>query len=153
MKRFKLLVVVASVLLAVGCNQQSAFQYNEKVVKIQKSLLDSIEFVGADSIAAEGLRLERIQSITKRKLNEFVALEPPKSGISLKDAFIKDVEALYTYNDILLQMTKLPENDTAIISLQDKLVVQKDKLDKCDDLLMVEQEKFAKTHSFRLENK
>lgn len=153
MKNVGLFLFLGGVLLIMGCNQQTPFQYNEKVVKLQTSLLDSIELVSADTIAKDVFRLERIQEITKRQLNVIKTLESPKSGVALKEAFVADIESLYNYNDVLLQMTKLSENDSAIIPLQDKLVELQLKLEKCDDRLVAEQEKFAKAHSFRLEKK
>jgi hypothetical protein len=153
MKKSSVFFAIIFSLIIVGCNQQSTTQYYKQVIGVHKSLLDSIDIIKADANFSPVINAEKAQVFTKRKLNELAAIEAPKSGAGLKEAVVNEIEALYSYNNTLLEMTKLAENDTAIIALQDKLVAQKNILEQCDDKLVIEQEKFAKAHSFRLENK
>lgn len=153
MKYFGVCVAIFFCLFFVACNQQSTTQYYQKIMGIQRVLFDSIELIKADANFSPTQNSEKIQAITKRKLNELTAIEAPKSGTSLKAALVNEIEALYAYNNTLLEMTKLSENDTAIILLQDKLVRQKSILEECDNKLIVEQENFAKTHSFKIKSK
>lgn len=125
MKVFRLFYIIGVALFVVGCNQQSTTQFYQKVIGVQKSLLDSIEIIRAYANYTPANNAEKVQSITTIKLNELAAIEAPKSGASLKAAVVNEIEALFAYNNTLLEMTKLPENDSAIIALQNKLVTQK----------------------------
>jgi esterase/lipase len=105
----KFLIAILFVAGITGCNSKSAYNYSEKIVAMEKSLLPDIEktessvekFVKAeqyDSIAAAGARME---GLVEKKIKEIESMSVPKAkeAASFKEAtlnYFKYIKKMYT---------------------------------------------------------
>jgi esterase/lipase len=105
----KFLIAILFVAGITGCNSKSAYNYSEKIVAMEKSLLPDIEktessvekFVEAeqyDSIAAAGARME---GLVEKKIKEIESMSVPKAkeAASFKEAtlnYFKYIKKMYT---------------------------------------------------------
>lgn len=105
----KFLIAMLFVAVITGCNSKSAFNYSEKIVAMEKSLLPDIEktesnvakYVEAeqyDSIAAAGARME---GLVEKKIKEIESMSLPKAkeAANFKEAtlnYFRFIKKMYT---------------------------------------------------------
>lgn len=155
---FYLLIIIS----ASACNSKKAYNYSEKIVGIEKSILPAMTKTEEDVVKYaqqanwDSVRTisERMESLVESKLAEIKKTPAPdvKEGENFKRAaidYFQYIEDIYTsYKNVAVETTVEGRQDATskmmnVISNKEKALSD----------MQEAQKKFAKANGFRVENK
>lgn len=147
-KTIGFLFLAASVFFT-SCNSQKAKTFNDKVVKIQKDIVDQSKAIGSSTVENR----IKLNDYIKTKLAELEKIEPVSGGETFKQAMVEDIKALSRVFEIAVKLADpgiTPAEQVALTTERQLLITKIDKLDK---QVLEEQKKFAKSKGIKLEYK
>jgi hypothetical protein len=150
MKLLKLIAVLFTLVTMVSCGAQQAKDFNDKLVGIQTSLMNTVNGMKSDSSDAI-TKLTKVQNVAKAKIAEAKALQGPKDGEGFRQAMIDDFDGIVGSYDVLIKMLNQQGDEKALAKLQDEFSVWEKKLELLDDKVMSEQKKFVAKYNIKLE--
>ena len=146
----------------IACKSKSAFNYSEKIVKTERSLVPDIEktenevagFFSRESYDSAVTVCARMESIVDSKIKEIEKLEPPrvKEADNFKQATLKYfsyMKSIYTaYREYAMQTNEEDREKER----QQLIKIVDEKEEAIADMQRV-QSKYAKANGLRMENK
>jgi hypothetical protein len=144
-----------------SCGNKAA-DFNDSLVKIQKSVLDDVKSfsekvqnIGADSLPHSNVKLEsdKLLGVINAKIEEAESLSAPGGAKEFQLAILKQLQF---EKNIVSKIGKLADNNTPQVEKQG---IEMEFLNSQDSAMSIEQEihnaqeAFAKEHKFKLEKK
>lgn len=140
--------------IMVSCGP-SPVSFNNSLVKIQKSLLNSVDSLMPENDTTTNYipKFEKAQGIVKGCIQQVEALEAPKDGVSLKSAMLESFRGLLDlYTSSIKSLEAGNKGDLNMqTKYQGEVADLQQKIEDLDTKVENEQRAFAKRHNFRLE--
>ena len=160
--RLTFLFITLFLTVITGCKSKSAFDYSQKLVSIEKSLVPDIketedkvaEFFTNKQYDSAAAVSQRMEDKVENKIKEVRAMDAPKvaEAENFKQAYLKYfsyIKSVYTtYREYAQQTT---DEDREKVR-QQMLDIEKEKQTAVTEMQQT-QAKFAKANGFRLETK
>lgn len=150
MKSLKLIALLITVVTLFSCGASGAKEFNDKLVKIQLSLMDEVNAMKTDTLGAL-TKLTKVKNSAKAKITEFKAVSGPKDGENFRQAMIDDFDGIISSYDVLIKMMYAQDNESELAKLQDEFGEWQKKLEVLDEKVLSEQKKFVARYNIRLE--
>lgn len=150
MKTLKLIALLITVVTLFSCGTSGAKEFNDKLVKIQLSLMDEVDAMKTDTLDAL-TKLTKVKNSAKAKITEFKAVNGPKDGENFRQAMIDDFDGIISSYDVLIKMMYAQDNESELAKLQDEFGEWQKKLEVLDEKVLSEQKKFVAKYNLRLE--
>ncbi len=151
MRKSATLLLLAVTVLFTSCDSKKARDFNDKLVKAQKEIMDKYQgFMAGDN---EVENRKKAKAYIELKMEELKNLESVKDGEGFKQAMIDDIGVLGKINDVELKLANpaIAEQEAAALNTEKAELMEK--AGKYDNAVIEEQKKFAKAKGFKLEYK
>jgi hypothetical protein len=150
MKVLKQFLGLITIISLFSCKAKDAMDFNQKVVGIQKELMQKVNTLKGDT--TDGLnKLISIQDLAKAKRQEIKDLKTPSGGEGFKEAMINDFNGIVDSYDVLIKIKKAEGNESKLEPLREEFATWQTKLEKLDNEVLEKQREFAKANNIRLE--
>lgn len=151
MKKITLFFAGAALLLLVSCGAKDELAFNNKLVNLQKGLLEEVNKMKNDTTGGPVETLKKMQGSIKAKITELSAVKAPSDGDAFKSAMMDDFEAVNSSYDVLIKIANPDISEADKTELTNEITTWQSKIEVLDEKVITEQKKFASAHNIKLQ--